>query len=154
MDFRITGLARASFEPLFALGDEALLARGARRHVAEGPGFPCRISLADAPAGERVVLVTHQHQAADSPYRASGPVFVRETVQTTFDRVGEIPSALRPRLLSLRAYDKADCIRDADVVEGKDVETLIERFLAVPETAYIHAHFARYGCYACRIDRA
>jgi hypothetical protein len=154
MDFRITGLARAAFEPLFALSDEALLARNIRRYVVDGPGFPCRISLADAPVGERVILVSHTHQPADSPYRAAGPVFVREAARETYDRVGEVPEALRTRLLSLRAYNDADCIRDADVVEGKDVEAVIGRLFGAPETAYLHAHFARFGCYACRIDRA
>src|SRR5262249_9457435 len=151
MDFRITGLARTPFEPLFALSDEALLARNIRRHVVDGPGFPCRVSLADAPVGERVILLSHQHQPADSPYRAAGPIFVREAARETYDRIGEVPEALRTRLLSLRAYDSAHCIRDAEVSEGRDLEAMIERFFAAPETAYIHAHFARFGCYACRI---
>ena len=49
---------------------------------------------------------------------------------------------------------RADCIIDADVVEGAAIEGLIERLFARGETDYLHAHFARYGCYACRIDRA
>jgi hypothetical protein len=30
----------------------------------------------------------------------------------------------------------------------------IERLFANPEAAYIHAHYAKRGCYAARIDRA
>lgn len=43
---------------------------------------------------------------------------------------------------------------DADIVEGAAVEPLIERLLARPDTAYVHAHFARRGCYAALIRRA
>ena len=42
----------------------------------------------------------------------------------------------------------------ADLVEGVDAERLIEQLLADTRVAYIHAHYARRGCYAGRIDRA
>ena len=49
MSFRIHGLPLAPFRPLFDLDDAALLARGARRMIADSPhAAPCRISLADA----------------------------------------------------------------------------------------------------------
>ena len=43
---------------------------------------------------------------------------------------------------------------DADVVEGREAEPVIERLFADPAVAYIHAHYARPGCYAARIDRS
>ena len=43
---------------------------------------------------------------------------------------------------------------DADVVEGAAVEPLIARLLANAEVSYIHAHYAKRGCYSGRIDRA
>jgi hypothetical protein len=45
-------------------------------------------------------------------------------------------------------------MRDADVVDGKELKPLIERFLSNEDVAYLHAHFARRGCYAARIERA
>ena len=30
---------------------------------------------------------------------------------------------------------------------------LIERYLARGDVSYLHLHFARRGCYACRVDR-
>ncbi len=42
---------------------------------------------------------------------------------------------------------------DADLIEG-ELRPAIERLLANPEAAYIHAHYAKRGCYAARIDRA
>ena len=40
------------------------------------------------------------------------------------------------------------------VVEGREVEGLIERCFERPDVAYLHAHFARRGCFAARSDRA
>ncbi len=42
---------------------------------------------------------------------------------------------------------------DADLVDGREAETLIARLFADPQVAYIHAHYAKRGCYAARIDR-
>ena len=62
--FQISGLRRDEFEELFALDDDSLGRRGAKRCVADKkPGFPCRVSLQDAEPGERVVLVPYFHQA-------------------------------------------------------------------------------------------
>jgi hypothetical protein len=61
---------------------------------------------------------------------------------------------MRTRLLSLRAYDAEGMMLDADVVEGKEVESVIARFFRSPHVAYIHAHNAKRGCYSGRIERA
>ena len=37
---------------------------------------------------------------------------------------------------------------------GAQAEALIARFFENPNVAYIHAHYARRGCFAARIDRA
>ena len=155
MSFRVSGLAAAPFQPLFALSDEVLAARAICRVIAdEKPGFPCRVSLEAANPGERLLLLPYEHQPALTPYRASGPIFVREQAGEAFDRVGEIPPALRKRLLSLRAYDGEGTMLDADVTEGGQVEDLIVRLFSDARVQTIHAHFARRGCYACRIGRA
>src|SRR4029079_17309873 len=47
--FQISALPRCDFEEWIALDDEQLAKRGGRRYVADRkPGFPCRVSLADA----------------------------------------------------------------------------------------------------------
>lgn len=155
MSFRATGLCVSPFEALFGLDDAALARRGMRRMVADSkPGFPCRVSLEDAEPGERLILLLFEHQGADSPYRSSGPIFVREQAREPFDRVGVVPPVLRGRLLSLRAYDEAGMMLDADIVEGREVEAAIGRFFARDEVSYLHVHNAKRGCFACRIDRA
>lgn len=155
MSFQISALPIEPFRPFFALDDEGLLAQGARRCVAdEKPGFPCRVSLADAEPGERLILLNFEHQPAHSPYRASGPIFVRESAVRAAPAEGEVPDCLRLRLLSVRAYDAAGLITEADVAEGRDLEPLIGRLFNDESTAYLHVHYARRGCYAARIDRA
>lgn len=155
MPFQISGLSRAEFEPLFALTDAALAERQiVRRIVDEFPGFPCRVSLADAEPGERVLLLSYEHLAVASPYRSRHAIYVRENAQDARPFRNEVPDVLRRRLLSLRAFDAFGMMRAADVVEGKQVEPLIERMLGDSRVAYIHAHNAKPGCFAARIDRA
>jgi hypothetical protein len=152
MSFVIQGLDPAPFLPLFALSDNELATRDIRRQIAdEQPGYPCRISLDDAAVGETVLLVPFRHHDAASPYRAEGPVFVRRAAQARF--VDEIPPFLVSRLLSVRAYDAQAMLVTADVVPGVEARALVERQLAEPTVAYIHIHFARPGCFACRVDR-
>jgi len=155
MGFRITALAAEAFAPLHALDDDTLRARGMRRMVAdEKPGFPCRVSLMDAEPGERVILLPFTHHDVDSPYRGAGPIFVREAAVTATPAVDEIPALLRPRLLSLRAYDRDAMMIGCEVVEGRDLEAAIARQFADPAAAYLHVHNARPGCFNCAIERA
>jgi hypothetical protein len=155
MAFQISGLSRAEFEPLFALSDAELAERHiVRRIVDEFPGFPCRVSLADAMPGERVLLLNYEHLAVASPYRSAHAIYVREEAEDAHFFRNEVPDVLRRRLLSLRAFDAVGMLRAADVVDGKQVEPLIERMLADPKVAYIHAHNAKPGCFAARIERA
>lgn len=155
MSFQVVPLPREPFAPFFALDDEQLRARGAKRYVADRePGFPCRVSLTDAAPGERVVLVPFTHQHADSPYRASGPIFIREAAQQASFGVNEVPELLRLRLLSVRAYDADGLMVDADVVDGRELESVINRLFNEARVDYLHIHFARPGCFACRVHRA
>jgi len=156
MSFRISSLPVEPFAPLFGLSDEALLKHGARRAICdEKPGFPCRVTLADAEPGESLILLNYQHLAEESsPYRAKGPIFVRESAKAGVALVDEVPDYLARRILSVRAYDQDGMMLDADVVEGKALAPVIARLLAVEGVDYIHAHFAKRGCYAARIDRA
>lgn len=155
MAFRITGLSPEPFRPLFGLPDAELAERNIKRYVADAhSGFPCRIEMREAEPGETVLLLNHVCQPANTPYRATHAIFVREGATTPFDQADQVPVVMRKRLLSLRAYDAAGMMLDADVVEGADVEALIERLFANPDIGYIHAHNARRGCFSGRIDRA
>ena len=152
---RFKGLPLDPFAPLFGLSDVHLAEKNCRRVVADSkPGFPCRVTLEDAEPGERLLLLTYPHQPAHSPYKASGPIFVREMAREMFDRVGVVPGVLHGRLLSIRAYDETGMMIDAEVVEGDAMDPVLARFFDNAETAYAHIHNARRGCFACRVERA
>ena len=152
--FRLVGLSAENFEPFFAMSDAELSALGARRAVAdEAVGFPCRVSLADAAVGDELLLLPFEHLSARSPYRASGPVYVRAGAPRAVLEPGVIPPYVTRRLMSVRAYDADDMMIAADVCEGGDARGVIERFLANPTVAFIHLHNAKRGCFSCRVER-
>jgi hypothetical protein len=66
---------------------------------------------------------------------------------------GEVPAGFRTSLLSARAYDANGMIVAADVAPGAEVENLLETCLRRADTAYVHLHYARHGCFAARVDR-
>ena len=153
--FRITGLDAAPFRSLYGLSDRELIDKGAKRYcVDKNPGFPDRIEMRDARVGESVLLLNHVCQPANTPYRASHAIFVREGAETSYVGTDEIPEVMRIRVLSLRAYDAQGMMLDADIENGANLESLIARLLANPDVSYIHAHNAKRGCYSGRIDRA
>jgi len=152
--FRLVGLAAENFEPFFAMSDAELAALGARRVVADAPvGFPCRVSLADAEPGDELLLLPFEHLSTRSPYRASGPVFVRRGARRAVLAPGEIPPYVTRRLMSVRAYDAQDMMVDAEVCEGRDVRGVIDRMTADAAVAFIHLHNAKRGCFSCRMER-
>jgi len=153
MSFRITGLPAAEFAHWFTLSDAELAQRHAvRRTVDSKPGYPCRISLTDAEVGDDVLLINYEHLAVDSPYRSRHAIYIRPG-ERTFDAVDKVPPMLRARLLSLRAFDADGMLANADVVDGRDLEGAIARLFGDERVAYLHAHFAKPGCYAARVDR-
>ncbi len=154
--FRIHALPVEIFAPLFPLDDANLKHKGARRLVAHrSPGFPCRVSLEDAEPGETLLLVQHTHHDVDSPYRASGPVFVRETAAECTPAIDEIPPMLQRRLLSVRGYGaQGRDLHGAEVVEGTGLATTIAAMFEDDDIDYMHIHIARPGCYAARVTRA
>ena len=155
MNFVIKSLQEAEFSNLFDLDNLALAKMGAMRMtVDEFPGFPCRVSLEDATSGEELILFPYQHHKTDSPYQSNGPIYVRKTAKTASLAVNEIPIMLNHRLLSLRGFDKSGIMKDATVVEGKNLREQIINIFENEDINYIHIHNAKPGCYNCVVERA
>jgi hypothetical protein len=156
MSFVVSGLPIETFKPLFGLSDEALALQGAIRYrVDKDVGFPCRITLEDRRPGETVLLLNYEHQPAPTPYRSAHAIFVSEQATKTARTVDEIPPCLAVRpAISLRAFDEAGMMVDAEIARGSDLVPVIQRMFGQDAVAYIHAHNAGRGCYAARIDRA
>lgn len=154
MNFRITGLDPAPFAHLRHLSDQALAAQHASRHVADAPhAFPCRISLTDAEPGETLILLNHEHLPVDSPYRSRHAIYVNERSRSQAVFESRVPDQLQRRLLSVRGFDAAHMMLDAEVVDGTALEREIARQFANARIAFLHVHVARRGCYAARVDR-
>jgi hypothetical protein len=152
--FRIVGLPLRNFSPLFSLNETELATKGARRVIADvKPGYPCRVSLADAEPGERLILLPFAHHDVPSPYRASGPIFVRESAQEPALAPGEIPEVVSSRTMSVRAYDKDGMMLAGNVTDGSRIKASIAEMFGNPLISYIHLHNAGAGCYSCRVER-
>lgn len=155
MTYCIAPLPLTPFRPLFALDDVALAEHGACRMIAQTPNSaPCRVSLIDAEPGEELILLNYAHLTESaSPYRATGPIFVREGSIEAAPVIGALPAILNGRLLSLRAYDRNWMMTDAEVAQGEAVEMWLMVRLADPLIQTVHIHTARRGCYMAAASR-
>ena len=155
MAYRITGLKRDEFESLFALDDDALAARGAMRVTATADkGFPCRISLQDAKAGETLLLLNHTSHEVATPFRSSYAIYVRESVCEAASFEDATPPVFDGRPLGLRAFDSNGMLRNAALALPGEADARIRALFADEAIAYIHAHNAAHGCFAARVERA
>lgn len=155
MTYRITGLAPEDFAPLFALDDAALAARGAKRVTASADrGFPCRISLEDAKAGESLILLHHTSHDVATPFRSSYAIYVREVAEAAASFEDSTPPVFEGRPLGLRAFDEEGMLRDAALALPGEADAKIRALFGNAEIAYIDAHNAAHGCFAARVERA
>jgi hypothetical protein len=155
MSFQLVGLPDQPFSTLFSLNDSALRELNIRRVLATThPGYPCRVGLIDAAIGDELLLLPFEHQAADSPYKASGPIYVRKASQQEILAPDVVPNYVRLRQISIRAYDADHLMIDASVCEGRDVAQSIRAMFADAHAAYIHLHNAKRGCFSCAVNRA
>lgn len=153
--FRLSAIDPQPFADFFEQSDHALRAQGVVRCIADAfPGFPCRASLEDAAIGEELLLLPYRHLAANSPYQASGPIYLRRHTERRVLAAGDIPAYVSRRLISVRGYDADHMMRRAEVCEGGQVAAELLRQFEDDGVAYIHLHNARQGCFSCRVDRA
>ncbi|TZF91542.1 DUF1203 domain-containing protein [Cognatilysobacter lacus] len=154
MTFRTIGLDPTPFMRLYDLGDDELALHDARRvRVGVAGRVPDRVELRDLAVGESALLVNYTHQPARTPYRACHAVYVREGATAARVVEGRLPSVMVRRLLSLRAFDSGHMMVEADVVEGQVARARLIDILADHRVAYVHAHYAKPGCFAARIER-
>jgi hypothetical protein len=154
MTYRIEGIDPARFAHLVGLSDDALDDHGAIRVTADAkPGFPCRVSLADAEPGETLLLVNHVSHDADTPYRATHAIFINEAATQAAVYRDTLPPAFAGRVLSLRAFDRDGMMRDAALAQPGEADKVIRALLDDPEIDHVDAHNATRGCFAARIER-
>jgi len=152
MSYVVRGLDPTTYRPLFGLTDEALAERGIVRMTVTDPTFPCRVSLADRPIGEEVLLLNHVSHDVANPYRASHAIFVADAEQAEF--VDEVPPVFKTRVLSLRGFDKNGMMADALLTQPGEADAGIRKLFDNPEIETIHAHNATRGCFSAKIERS
>jgi hypothetical protein len=80
-------------------------------------------------------------------------IYVRKG-EETYDAVDRVPEQLRLRKLAVRAWDADAMMVGAELVDGRELESTIDRLFTDPKAAYLHVHFAAAGCYAAKVERA
>lgn len=154
MAFVVTGLSAEPYTHLYGLPDDDLARHGAYRYQADAsPGFPDRIEMRDAQVGESLLLVNHASMDQDTPYKTAHAIFVLEGAQESYRAEDTIPQVMQRRLLSLRAFDGAGMMLDAQLAEGDAISETVERLLSNHAVDRIHAHYALRGCYAGLFER-
>lgn len=152
--FQITILDPNLTSGFFDMDEQELARHHACRMTATvKPGFPCRVSLQDAEPGEELVLFHYAHHDVASPYRASGPVFVRKNAQPAQLAANELPGHLAHRQLALRGYDESAILIQARTIPGSELGKTIQQMFCEPEVQYLHIHNAAQGCFHCEVRR-
>jgi Protein of unknown function (DUF1203) len=155
MTYRIAGIEPGEFAELFAMDDAQLGAHRAVRVVAQADqGWPCRVTLEDAKAGENLILINHVSHDVATPFRASHAIYVREMANGAALYIDETPPVFATRILSLRAFDKDGMLLDAALAKPGEADAGIRTMLHNPTIAYIHVHNAVPGCFAAKVERS
>jgi hypothetical protein len=155
MAFQITALEVDQFNHLFGETTESLAKKNIQRMTVDAkPGYPCRVSLQDAEVGDSVLLLNFEHLPVDSPYRSAHAIFVRENTAQASDYENEIPDMLLHRTLSVRSFSDAGNMVSAEVCQGEDLQSIIERLFEDGAADYLHVHNASRGCYMAKVIRA
>ena len=154
MTYRIEGLRRADFAPLFVMSDAELAAQNAVRVTATGPGYPCRVSLDDAKAGEQLILLNYTSHDVATPYRSTYAIYVRADADEIAPLIDATPPVFEGRPLGLRAFDAGGMLKNAALALPGQADAKIRELFADDDIAYIHAHNAAHGCFSARIDRS
>ena len=142
--FRIRPISSASADELRAAGGEIYVADTV-------PGYPCRQCLRDAAIGEELILVSHDPFSTDTPYRSASPIFLHRLDCSAELDQSAVPRQLAVRQLSVRAFDKAELMTDADVIDGGSLAETLDRFFADDSVRSVHVHNASRGCWAATV---
>lgn len=150
--YRIEGLAPEAFASLFSMMEGELAQHKAVRVIADGPGYPCRVSLADAAPGEELVLLNYVSHDVAGPFRTAYGIYVRKDAMPAAYE-DEAPAYLDERTLGLRGFGADGMLKDGLLAMPGEADAKIRALFERPEIDTIHAHSAAFGCFLARIER-
>ena len=116
-------------------------------------GFPCRVSLCDAKAGEALILLNHVSHDVATPFRSSYAIYVSETAGQAPAYIDCTPPVFEGRPLALRAFDADGMLKAAALAQPGEADAAIRTLFEREEIAYLDAHNAAHGCFAARVKR-
>ena len=120
----------------------------------DSPGSsPCRHCLRWAQPGERVILFPYAAIPHGHPYSETGPIFVHAEKCERYSATHEYPADFRSGRV-FRAYDAKYNIIQAEVVNDREPELVIQGLFENPETAFLDVRSVTHGCFTFRIQRA
>ncbi|KAK1072441.1 hypothetical protein LTR33_010222 [Friedmanniomyces endolithicus] len=118
---------------------------------------PCRRCLHDTVQGQEVILLSYDPFFGDSPYRSRSPIFVHADGCHEYGTAPEdddtMPLQQRSKLLSIRGFDQQNMMVRAELLEDAKALQMCEEMLMGGGCEYIHIHYARYGCFAVKVER-
>mgnify|MGYP000075082477 CR=1 FL=1 len=153
INFKISPIGN-TYNQLFELTTEELAEKNMVKMLVDAtPGFPCRVSLEDAEIGEEVLLLPLEYHKTTSPYKASGPVFIRKNAVKADLAVNEIPVMLYKRQQTLRVYNTNGMMIAAKSPSTDALRKEIKTLFKNPKASYIQIHNTNPGCYNCQINR-
>lgn len=154
MSYRIIGLNREPFAGLFDMDEAELAANGALRVTAAADkGWPCRISLEDAKAGDVLILLNHVSHDVATPFRSAYAIYLRENAGEAAEYLNETPPVFEGRPIAFRAFDVDGMLRNAALALPGQADIKIRELFDSDDIAYIHAHNAAHGCFSAKVER-
>jgi hypothetical protein len=155
MTYKITGLDPSQFSHFIGRSDDHLAAHNAVRVTAGADrGYPCRVSLEDAKAGETLILLHHVSHNVATPYRSAYAIYIRENADRAAVFEDRTPPVFEGRPLGLRGFASDGNLKHAMLALPGEADAKIRQLLADPAIAYIDAHNAAHGCFAARVGRS
>jgi len=154
MTYRIEGLDPDRFQGLIGRSAEDLADHGAMRVIAaSSTGYPCRVTLEEAQAGETLILLNYASHDVPTPFRTTYAIFVRERHGEPARYEDRVPPIMERRTLGLRGFDAAGMLCNAVLAMPGEADTRIREMLEDPRIATIHAHNAAHGCFLAAVER-
>ncbi|KAK0943067.1 hypothetical protein LTR48_004640 [Friedmanniomyces endolithicus] len=137
--------------------DPSFASAATSRKMTPAVSVPCRRCLHDTVQGQEVILLSYDPFLGDSPYRSRSPIFVHAEDCREYGTAPEeddtMPLQQRSKLLSIRGFDKHNMMVRAELLEDAKALRMCEEMLVGGGCEYIHIHYARYGCFAVRVER-
>jgi hypothetical protein len=121
-----------------------------RPFAACGDGEPLRCCLRFARPGEQIALISFAPFTHPSVWTEVGPVYIHATRCEGYATTDRLPGELAtgPALLrTYRADDTMNYDHNTVVTEHSELTPIVQRLLAEPEVATVHARSLRPQCF-------